>query len=219
MSCLPRIRRALPIIAALGLTLPGGVADAKGGRRGATKTQKPGKRRAATGPGERRKGIERPKRDKERGKDKRTLVKRQVTERGCHLRGHTRTRRSLLAWRNTSQLMNLEVWGDTKRYRPGQKVFFFFRSPRDVYVTLFWIGPNGDIVIPLSNTRIEANRDVRIWTGGIVVPPLGRERWVAVSALETMPMRCNQGDSNWLATIKAFKAIPHGVGRWEVHSQ
>ena len=147
------------------------------------------------------------------------MVKRRVSGRNCHLRGHHATRQALVAWRNRSQLMSLEVWGDTKRYRPGQKVYFFFRSPRDAYVTLFWIGPNGDIIVPLHNTRIPGGRDVRIWTGGIIVPPLGRERWVAVSALEKLPMRCGQGDKGWLDTVKAFQKLPHGVGRWEVHSR
>lgn len=220
------VRLALLLTASVSLSLPPTAeAGAKRGRRGAAKTKKGndgGKRRSADGPGDRRKGLDTPKpkpEDEAKRKKREKMVKRTITERGCHLRGLKKTRQTLLAWQNKSQLMSLEVWGDTKRYRPGQKVFFFFRSPRDVYVTLFWVGPNGDIIVPMSNTRIKGNRNVRIWTGGIIVPPLGRERWVAVSTLEPIPMSCIQSDAAWMRTIKKFKGIPHGVGRWQVHSQ
>lgn len=148
-----------------------------------------------------------------------TLDKRVVETPGCHLRGMQRLRQRLLEMRNRTQLMSLEVWGDTRMYRPGQKVLFYFRSPRAALVTLFWIGPNGDIIVPLANQRIAAERNVQIDTGGIVVPPLGQERWVAVSALEPIAIPCGRGEAAMLGAIDRFERIPHGVGRWEVHSE
>lgn len=196
----------LVLTSCLALVLPASHAFAKAPRRG------------ADGPGERRRGIE-PAKPAPNKKVSRKLIKRVLPGEDCHLKGHKALVRTLLGWRNKSQLMSLELWGDTKRYRPGQKVFFFFRSPRRVYVTLFWIGPNGDVIIPMSNTRIKGNRNVRVWTGGIIVPPLGNERWVAVSTLEPIAMKCRMGEANWLKTIAKFKGMPHGVGRWQVHSQ
>jgi hypothetical protein len=148
-----------------------------------------------------------------------TLDRRVVATPGCHLRGMARLRERLLKMRNRTQLMSLEVWGDTRQYRPGQKVLFYFRSPRAALVTLFWIGPNGDIIVPLANQRIAAERNVQIDTGGIVVPPLGQERWVAVSALERVAIPCGRDEAALLGAIDRFERIPHGVGRWEVHSE
>jgi hypothetical protein len=141
-----------------------------------------------------------------------------LLDRTCRVGFYPAVLRRLLGLRNQSQLVDLEAWGDAANYRPNQKVFFFFRSPRAAYVTLFWIGPHDDMVIPVQNVRIPGQRNVKLHTGGIVVPPLGRERWVAVNTLEPIPIPCQGTEKQVMATLDRIEKIPHGVGRWEVFS-
>jgi hypothetical protein len=147
-----------------------------------------------------------------RVKEMRVLMSR------CSLTGAQSLRVKLKSMQNKSQLMSLEVWGDSKKYRPGQRVLFFFRSPRPSFVTLFWLGPQSDVLMPLRNIRIPANQDVKIDSGGIIVPPLGRERWVAINTLERVRFPCYAGERAVLRQLDALDSLPHGVGHWVVDS-
>lgn len=138
---------------------------------------------------------------------------------GCPITGYRRLTERLLALENTSQLMSLEVWGDSHEYAPYQRVIYYLRSPRPVYVTLFWMGPVGDIYVPFANLRIPANRDVSVDPDSIVVPPLGRERWVAVATLEPLPDPCPRSERELLGVVSGLAAMPYAVGRWEVRSR
>lgn len=138
---------------------------------------------------------------------------------GCGIDAHHKFVRALLALENTTQLMSLEVWGDTHEYTPYQRVFYYMRVPRPAYVTLFWIGPKLDVFVPFQNLKIPADRDVRIDPDSIVVPPLGREQWVAIASLEPIPLECVVDEARHLAWIGKLRSVPHGVGRWEVRSK
>jgi len=138
---------------------------------------------------------------------------------GCGIDDHKEFVKRLLALENQTQLMSLEVWGDTHEYTPYQRVYYYMRVPRAAYVTLFWIGPKLDVFVPFQNLRIPADRDVRIDPDSIVVPPLGREQWVAVATLEPLQLDCQVDEANHLGWLAKLDAIPHGVGRWEVRSK
>lgn len=140
-------------------------------------------------------------------------------EGGCAIEGHKRFVKALLASQNPSDAMSLEVWGDSHEYAPFQKVFYYLRVPLAAYVTLFWIGPDLDVFVPFQNLRIPANRDVSVDPDSIVVPPLGREQWVAIATLEPLPLPCYVGEAEHLSWLNAIRKLPHGIGRWEVRSK
>ncbi len=138
---------------------------------------------------------------------------------GCAIEGHRKFVKALLELENPSDLMSLEVWGDSQDYLPYQRVYYFMRVPRAAYVTLFWIGPDQGIFIPFQNLRIPADRDVSVDPDSIIVPPLGREQWVAIATLEPLPLPCDVGEARHLAWLTKVKTLPHGIGRWEVKSR
>ena len=90
-------------------------------------------------------------------------------------------------------------------------------APRGAYVTLYWLGPDGYITVPLENVRVPGERNVTVDTGGIIVPPYGREQWVAIATLEPFPLGCS-GEAAMLANIQRRLKVAHGIGRWEVRS-
>jgi hypothetical protein len=135
----------------------------------------------------------------------------------CHVQDVDALRRRLLGLHNTSEAMSLEVWGDEQSYGPFQKVLFQMRVPRAAYVTLYWLGPEGHVTVAIDNVHLPAERDVVIDSGGIIVPPFGREQWVAIATLEPFPLGCTS-EARLLAGIESRLAAVHGVGRWEVRS-
>lgn len=141
------------------------------------------------------------------------------TSGGCGIEGHARFVRRLLGLENQSALMSLEVWGDAEEYVPFDQVTYFIRVPRAAYVTLFWIGPRDDVFVSFENLRVPADRDVSVNPDAIVVPPLGRERWVALATLEPFDFPCRGDESDHLAWVERVVKVPHGVGRWEVMSR
>lgn len=138
---------------------------------------------------------------------------------GCAIDGESVFVRDLLATQNDTDLMSLELWGDSHEYVPFQKVFYYMRVPRAAYVTLFWIGPRHDVFVPFQNVKVPADRDISIDSDSIIVPPLGREQWVAIATLQPVLIDCDVGQAAHLAYLARVKAIPHGVGRWEVRSK
>jgi len=141
------------------------------------------------------------------------------TSGGCAIDGHLQLVKRLLALENQSPLMSLEVWGDAEEYVPFDQVTYFMRVPRASYVTLFWIGPRDDIFVSFENLRVPADRDVSVNPDAIVVPPLGRERWVALATLEPFDFPCRADEAEHLAWVDRVLRVPHGVGRWEVMSR
>lgn len=140
------------------------------------------------------------------------------TSGGCAIEGHPQFVRRLLALENQSALMSLEVWGDAEEYVPFDQVTYFIRVPRAAYVTLFWVGPRDDVFVSFENLRVPADRDVSVNPDAIVVPPLGRERWVALATLEPFDFPCRGDERDHLRWVERVVKVPHGVGRWEVMS-
>ncbi len=140
-------------------------------------------------------------------------------EGGCSIDGHKAFVRALLAMDNPSDAMSLEIWGDSHEYVPYQKVIYYMRVPRAAYVTMFWVGPNLNVFVPFQNLRVPANREVSVDPDSIVVPPLGREQWVAVATLEPLPLPCDVPEASHIAWLQKLKKLPYGVGRWEVRSK
>ncbi len=140
-------------------------------------------------------------------------------EGGCSIDGHKTFVRALLAMDNPSDAMSLEIWGDSHEYVPYQKVIYYMRVPRAAYVTMFWVGPNLNVFVPFQNLRIPANREVSVDPDSIVVPPLGREQWVAVATLEPLPLPCDVPEAMHTSWLQKLRKLPYGVGRWEVRSK
>ncbi|MGM0578006.1 MAG: hypothetical protein ACQEXJ_19930 [Myxococcota bacterium] len=169
---------------------------------------------------ERRRGIEEtPKPSPEQALRRERLLSVPVhSSDGCAMSGLDRLRERLLGLRNQSQVMTLEVWGDTRAYGDGQEVLFYARVPFRAYLTIFWIGPEGSIFVPFDNLPIPAHRNVQIDADAVIVPPLGHERWVALATLEPIHLPCGSAERAVLTMIDRVVALPHAVGRWEVWS-
>lgn len=138
---------------------------------------------------------------------------------GCSIERHFAFVARLLGLQNSSDLMSLEVWGDAEEYVPFDRVTYFMRAPRASYVTLFWIGPRQDVFVSFENLWIPADRDVTVTPDAIVVPPLGREQWVAVATLEPFDFPCLLAEEDQLRWVDRVTRVPHGIGRWEVMSR
>ncbi|MEZ4264807.1 MAG: hypothetical protein R3F39_00395 [Myxococcota bacterium] len=137
---------------------------------------------------------------------------------GCSIRRQPNLVARLLSLENTSQALNIEIWGDLRDYQDRQKVLFYMRAPMRMYVTLFWIGPGGEIFVPFDNIAIPDNRNTMVDPDAVIVPPLGHERWVAIATLEPVRLQCGAAESVMLATVAQAVALPHAIGRWEVWS-
>ncbi|MCC6620298.1 MAG: hypothetical protein IT385_03535 [Deltaproteobacteria bacterium] len=137
---------------------------------------------------------------------------------GCRAQGWERVRERLLGLENRSPLMSLELWGDKQVYEILDEVVFHLRAARGSYVSLWWLGPDGHVLVVLDNVRVPGERNVTIDTGGIIVPPLGVERWVGIATLEPVPVACRSEDA-MLRSIERRLAVEHGVGRWDVISR
>ncbi|MCB9735757.1 MAG: hypothetical protein H6745_24490 [Deltaproteobacteria bacterium] len=136
----------------------------------------------------------------------------------CAVIGADALRAELLGLQNQSDVLSLEAWGDAHEYAPYDHVFFYFRAPFAMYVTLFWLGPEAHIVVPVESLRVPGNRDVKVDTGGYIVPPLGREQWVAIGTLEPVAVGC-RNPAQMQQSLKRMLALPHAIGRWEVWSK
>ncbi len=141
------------------------------------------------------------------------------TSGGCSIDRHFAFVKRLLALENQSDLMSLEIWGDSHEYEPYDRVIYYMRVPRAGYVTLFWIGPKSDVFVSFENLKVPADRDVSVNPDAIVVPPLGREQWVAIATLEPFDFPCYGDEKDQLSWVDRATKVPHGVGRWEVWSK
>ena len=142
-----------------------------------------------------------------------------IGQRGCQIAHEPRLVEQLLAARHDSQVLSLEVWGDLRNYGDGQKVLFYARTPFKMYLSLFWIGPQGDVFVPFHNLRLPAHRNTEIDADAVIVPPLGHERWVAFATLEPVTLACDGGEPSHIETVHTIQRLPHAVGRWEVWSK
>ncbi len=138
---------------------------------------------------------------------------------GCSVRRQPTFVKRLLSLRHTHPILSLEIWGDLRDYRDGQRVLFFARVPLRSYLTLFWIGPDGDVFVAFDNVPLPAHRDTMIDPDAVIVPPLGHERWVAIATLEPVPFTCGLSEAGLQGYLTRALALPHAIGRWEVFSK
>lgn len=67
--------------------------------------------------------------------------------------------------------------------------------------------------------RLPVHQDTVSDPDAILVPPLGRDRWVALAALEPVPLSRRGGAAAHMETVERAVARPHAVGRCEVGSR
>jgi hypothetical protein len=127
----------------------------------------------------------------------------------------------LLALKNpNSDNFYIEVWGNKRTYYTLNEVFYFLRSNKDAYVTMFWIGPEGSVFIPFTNFKVEAHRDHKLDPQNIIVEPVGLEQWRVIATREPHRLPCRVSDEDWVRAIDAIKASgPWAAGRWDVRSK
>jgi hypothetical protein len=127
---------------------------------------------------------------------------------GCSIRRQPALVERLLSLENATQALNIEIWGDLRDYNDRQKVLFYMRAPLRMYVTLFWIGPGGEIFVPFDNIAIPDNRNTMVDPDAVIVPPLGHERWVAIATLEPVRLPCGAAESVMLGDGRPRHGAP-----------
>ena len=148
-----------------------------------------------------------------------TLDERLVTGDGCDAGSRPALREALMALANPADsLLSIEAWGDSEVYQPYQTVYFHMRVPRRSHVTLFWLGPDDSVFIPFADLLVPPHRDVRVDADAIIVPPLGRERWVVIAAIEPTSFPCFATERAQLRWVERIAKRPYAVGQWEVVS-
>lgn len=114
----------------------------------------------------------------------------------------------------------LEMWGDRQIYFVYDPIYYYLRSNRTAYVTMFWIGPEGSVFIPFTNIRVEADRDHKLDPSNIIVEPVGLERWRAIATTEPHHLPCTASDEGFVSAIKGLQAKgPWAGARWDVMSK
>jgi hypothetical protein len=138
----------------------------------------------------------------------------------CGVRRAPAFRRALLALRNPTERFNVELWGNERTYYVLDSIYYFLRSNRDAYVTMFWIGPEGSVFIPFTNLKVEANRNHKIDPRNIIVEPVGRERWRVIATPEPHVLPCRGGDGDFSAALKRIKSSGiWAAASWDVQSK
>ena len=138
----------------------------------------------------------------------------------CGVRRAPTFRRALLALQNPTERFNIELWGNERTYYVLDSIYYFLRSNRDAYVTMFWIGPEGSVFIPFTNLKIEANRNHKIDPKNIIVEPVGRERWRVIATPEPHRLPCRAGDAEFAAALKRIKTSgAWAAATWDVQSK
>ncbi len=139
---------------------------------------------------------------------------------GCALPRADALRTRLLALEPAAaELLSLEAWSTKETYTPGDRVRFQLRTSRRAYVTLFWISPDGSVFVALDAARVPADTDASVDAEAFIVPPVGRERWVALATLERAPFPCAGPPHAGLAWLTRATSRLHSVARWEVRSE
>lgn len=216
----PGLRATLATVALLGLTAAAAAAPPPPRAPAPPHARRPAVGGAPDTPADRRRDVEpapaASRADANTQGQTLELSSRRLTS--CALLGAESLQRKLLALQNASDVLSLEAWGDAHEYAAYDHVFFYFRAPFAMYVTLFWLGPDSHIVVPVDGVRIPGDRDVKVDTGGYIVPPLGREQWVAIGTLEPVAIDCRDAP-HLERSLARMLALPHAIGRWEVWSK
>ena len=137
----------------------------------------------------------------------------------CGLQTGGTFRRALEGLQSSNDRFNVEIWGNKSTFFVLDSIFYFLRSNRAAYVTMFWIGPRGSVFIPFSNLKIEADRDHKIDPRNIIVEPVGLERWRVVATLEPHAFPCRGSASDFVAALDRVRGGLWAAGRWDVWSK
>jgi hypothetical protein len=114
----------------------------------------------------------------------------------------------------------LELWGNRQVFYVYDSIYYFLRSNRDAYVTMFWIGPEGSVFIPFSNVKIESERDHKLDPSNIIVEPVGLERWRAIATPTPHHLPCRATDVEFVAALKKLQSKHRwAAARWDVRSK
>ena len=135
---------------------------------------------------------------------------------GSHDLGQLRA--ALLSLESPPSDFYLELWSDKQRYHLLDPVYYYVRSNRKAYVTLFWIGPDKGVFMPFMNIEIEPDRDHRLDPSNIIVEPVGREVWRAVATEEPQRFPCLGAEGDYLSELARVRTLPFAAARWEVTS-
>ena len=136
----------------------------------------------------------------------------------CGTRHPGRFRTELLNLKSTDPTFTVEVWGNQSVYFTGDSIYYYLRSSRTAYVTLFWIGPEGSVFIPFINVKVEANRDHRIDPRNLIVEPVGAERWRVIATLQPHTLPCGEY-GNFSAALRRIQQGKWAGGIWDVESR
>ena len=138
----------------------------------------------------------------------------------CGVRRAPKFRRTLLALQNPTERFNIELWGNERTYYVLDPIYYFLRSNREAYVTMFWIGPEGSVFIPFTNLKIEANRNHKIDPKNIIVEPVGRERWRVIATPEPHLLPCTGDGEAFSIALRAIKSSgTWAAASWDVVSK
>lgn len=127
-------------------------------------------------------------------------------------------RQALLALETPGDPFYVELWSDRQQYRLDDQVYYYVRSNRAVYVTLFWLGPDDGVFMPFTNVRLEADRTHRLDPSNIIVEPTGREAWRIVATIEPQSFTCSPSEQALTEELARVRGGFHAVARWEVTS-
>lgn len=127
-------------------------------------------------------------------------------------------RAELLAMETGDPQYYVELWSDRQTYRIHDEVYYYVRTNRASYATLFWLGPDDSVFMPFSNIPLEAERTHRLDPDNIVVEPTGRETWRLVATIEPQRFPCAPDEPALLAELARLRSGFHAVARWEVTS-
>jgi hypothetical protein len=128
----------------------------------------------------------------------------------CGVERAPRFRNALLAMQNPTEGFYIEAWGNARIYFVQDPIYYFFRASEDVYVTLFWIGPEGSVFIPFTNLKISGNQNHKIDPSNIIVEPVGLERWRIIATPKPHALPCEASGDAFLAALRKIQ----GGGKW-----
>lgn len=134
---------------------------------------------------------------------------------GAHM---PQLRAELLALETPDDLFYVELWSDRQEYRINDQVYYYVRSNRAVYATLFWLGPDDGVFMPFTNVALEADRTHRLDPSNIIVEPTGRETWRLVATIEPQRFPCTASEQPLLDELARVRGGFNAVARWEVTS-
>ena len=217
--------RMLALLAAVFTVVPTAMADRLPVRRGVEVDQNRRRSiddgRVGRRPLEGDQGKSQAQREQEIQRKQSTKVMNLVTPMKCGATASPKFKSFILRMQSPdSSKFYLELWGNRQVFYVYDSIYYFLRSNRDAYVTMFWIGPEGSVFIPFSNVKIESERDHKLDPSNIIVEPVGLERWRAIATPTPHHLPCRATDAEFVAALKKLQnKHPWAAARWDVRSK